>query len=228
MTRPVRAAALSLAVLGLVLSGCAYEGEEPAYNGAYYGSLRLGQPHLTVREKRLDPDAFEVWGRARTIPVEIHGNPLAMTQAAFDDLVLERMQPARWKPTALRPSLTFVPAPETADSEVRIVAAFEYAEGAAFQDFCRSRAVPIRPNDGDTLTMRFVLCRGDEVLSSARTDIWGSGADVELRFQHKVSDATLALFPYRDRRPGVIATPSGLVLDRPLSHRHFGVALRRH
>lgn len=203
-------------------------GEGGPYPGSVYGQIRLHDPHALVREARFDRDEFEIWGEPHEIPAVVFGNPLPMDKKAFDELVLERVRTNYWSIHAVKPSLTFVPGQRgIAEDAPRLVAAFDYAPGLGPEDLCRAETVATEPPDETTIRMRFTLCRGDHLMAATRTSMWRGSADADYRFRRRISDLAFGLFPYKDLRPSVTATPSGLIISPLIGHNRPLHPLRR-
>lgn len=138
---------------------------------------------------------FEYATHRGAIVTELGGNPFAISEERFRDLMLDNMRGNnRGRPA------DFVTAPSERTLPVyKTVAVFNLATGVDDSDLCDGPgAVAIEPSPGRTrLDMAF--CIGDELVSSAWGYATGVGGPDDPKLRKLIRGVTLAMIPEPDQ-----------------------------
>ncbi len=178
MTAPNPSLTCAAVLLAASLGGCGVViYDYPGPRGSYYNG------------------AFEYATHRGAIVTELGGNPFAISNERFRDLMLDNMTGN----TRGRPA-DFVTAPsERTLSVYKAVAVFNLATGVDDSDLCDGPgAVAIEPSPGRT-RLDIAFCIGDELVSSA----WGFATDLsgpdDPKLRELIRGVTLALLPADDQ-----------------------------
>jgi hypothetical protein len=217
--------AVVLLPLVLFLAACEYgssyseEGPTPYNYPRTITTFATGyQERAYVKPVSYSREEFQFPHEPEDMKVEVMGNPFAVEKAAFDSIVIERMQPAEWVAHAVRPLITFTPEPgSNTRHEYRVLAVFDEAPGQHPSAYCAGAPVDFAPLS-DVIRLRVMLCREDKVIAMTVSALNRVDNPMRQRFQRRVSAMTRGLFPLRDLRGPTFESD---VPPFSLLHRHL-------